>query len=126
MLEKRTFAPPVMGRPPSTREIRIWVSSWLPAVAVMEPTLMTLTNAARPVSAPAQTKARNFTRSVCTPEKRAAVSPAPTAFTSLPMRVNLNRNQPTISTATVMPIFRPLLSMALMAALAGTAVSVVK
>ena len=74
----------------------------------------------------AATKAKNFKRSTWTPEKRAAVSPEPTAFTSLPMRVKRKRNQATSSTATVIVIFSQFWSSALISALAGTAVSVVK
>ena len=53
MFSKRTFAPPEMGIPPRTRAIRIWVSSWFPTFAVAEPFFTMLTNAARPVMAPA-------------------------------------------------------------------------
>ena len=78
------LAPPEIGIPPNTRAIRICVSNWLPPEDVTDPTLITLINAANPVSAPASTYMRNFILSVRIPENIAAFSPAPIAFKYVP------------------------------------------
>ena len=54
-LEKRARAPPLIGMPPKTMAMRSWVSSMLPEVAVTEPILTALMNAAKPVMQPAAT-----------------------------------------------------------------------
>src|SRR5512142_1844427 len=120
MLEKRALAPPEIGIPPRTRAMRIWVSSWLPAVPVIEPTFTTLMKAAKPVIAPDTVNTRNFLRSGRQPEKRAAVSPAPIARRSQP---SLGKRQAKSPARRAIPVRRSLSQVALRSStprLAGT------
>ena len=52
IFEKRAFAPPPIGTPEDEGD-EICVSNWLPAVPVIEPTLITLMKEAKPVIIPA-------------------------------------------------------------------------